>query len=169
MLHTRKQIIYRKRRYRCLNCQKVFSENHPFIARYCRIPFSDAAEVIFEHAQLISTCAIAEKHAISATTAARRFRIISADSSTLDEAISIDEFKGNVGEKFHFHAVRMANDALDTVRKEVQGKLGKENRKAFKHSRKFLLKREKTLMFRQATEKQDTLDRGAGRGYRRDD
>ncbi|MGP1585297.1 MAG: transposase [Schwartzia sp. (in: firmicutes)] len=47
----------------------------------------------------------------------------------------------------------MANDALDTVRKEVQGKLGKENRKAFKHSRKFLLKREKTLMFRQTTEK----------------
>ena len=211
MLHTGKQIIYRKRRYRCLNCQKVFFENHPFIARYCRIPFSDAAEVIFEHAQLISTCAIAEKHAISATTATRLFRIISPDSSTLDEAISIDEFKGNVGEKFqvvinslterkclnilparsadklyeeilkypleermkvkyvsidlslsfrkmvqncfpnaqiiadHFHAVRMANDALDTVRKEVQGKLGKENQKAFKHSRKLLLKREKTL------------------------
>ena len=34
---------------------------------------------------------------------------------------------------------------MDTVRKEVQGKLGKESRKLFKHSRKLLLKREKTL------------------------
>lgn len=45
----------------------------------------------------------------------------------------------------HFHAVRMANDALDNVRKEVQSGLGQECRKYFKHSRKVLLKREKDL------------------------
>ena len=210
-LHTRKQIIYQKRRYRCPECKKVFSENHPFIARYSRIPYSDIAEVIQDHAQLISTYAIAERHDISPTTAARLFHMVSPSSKALDEAISIDEFSGNVDEKFqvvmnsltkrkclnilpsrspdklynaiveypleermkvkyvsidlstafykmaqacfpnaqivadHFHAVRMANDALDTVRKEVQSKLGKENRKFFKHSRKLLLKRENTL------------------------
>lgn len=210
-LHTGKQIIYQKRRYLCPECKKVFSENHPFIARYYRIPYSDIAEVIHDHAQLISTCAIAERHDISTTTAARLFHMVSPSSIALDEAISIDEFKGNVGEKFqvvinsltkrqclnilpsrspdklyasmlkypleermkvkyvsidlcmafhkmaqvcfpnaqivadHFHAVRMANDALDAVRKEVQGKLGKESRTLFKHSRKLLLKREKTL------------------------
>lgn len=210
-LHTGKQIIYQKRRYRCPECKKVFSENHPFIARYSRIPYSDIAEVIHDHAQLISTCAIAERHDISPTTAARLFHMVSPSSKVLDAAISIDEFSGNVDEKFqvvinsltkrkclnilpsrspdklyksileypveermkvkyvsidlstafykmaqacfpnaqivadHFHAVRMANDALDTVRKEVQGKLGKENRKFFKHSRKLLLKRENTL------------------------
>ena len=210
-LHTGKQIIYQKRRYRCPECKKVFSENHPFIARYYRIPYSDIAEVIQDHAQLISTCAIAERHDISPTTAARLFHMVSPSSKALDEAISIDEFSGNVDEKFqvvmnsltkrkclnilpsrspdklynaiveypleermkvkyvsidlstafykmaqacfpnaqivadHFHAVRMANDALDTVRKEVQSKLGKENRKFFKHSRKLLLKQENTL------------------------
>lgn len=210
-LHTGKQIIYQKRRYRCPECKKVFSENHPFIARYNRIPYSDIAEIIQDHAQLISTCAIAERHDISPTTAARLFHMVSPSSKALDEAISIDEFSGNVDEKFqvvinsltkrkclnilpsrspdklynsileypleermkvkyvsidlstafykmaqtcfpnaqivadHFHAVRMANDALDTVRKEVQSKLGKENRKFFKHSRKLLLKRENTL------------------------
>lgn len=42
-----------------IRMQKVFSENHPFIARYCRIPYSDIAEVIHDHAQRISTSAIA--------------------------------------------------------------------------------------------------------------
>ena len=210
-MQTHAQIIYRKRRYRCPKCQAVFSENHPFIARYYRMPYSDAAEVIHDHAQLVSTSAIARKHNISATTANRLFRMVSPSFSTLDEAISIDEFKGNAGEKFqvvinsltkrqclnilpsrsadklyeailaypleerqkvkyvsidlsasfrkmvqecfpnaqitadHFHAVRMANDALDTVRKEVQKKLGKEKRIFFKHARKLLLKREKNL------------------------
>ena len=99
-LHTGKQIIYQKRRYRCPECKKVFSENHPFIARYCRIPYSDIAEVIHDHAQLISTCTIAERHDISPTTAARLFHMVSSSSKALDAAISIDEFSGNVDEKF---------------------------------------------------------------------
>ena len=45
----------------------------------------------------------------------------------------------------HFHAVRMANDALDSVRKEVPSGLGQECRKYFRHSRKVLLKWEKDL------------------------
>ena len=51
-------------------------ENHPFIARYCRIPYSDIAEIIQDHAQLISTCAIAERHDISPTTAAHLFHVV---------------------------------------------------------------------------------------------
>jgi len=44
-----------------------------------------------------------------------------------------------------FHAVRMANDALDTIRKEVQKALSAEQSKYFKRSRYLLLKREDTL------------------------
>ena len=206
-----KQVVYRRRRYRCLDCGKAFSESHPFIAKHCSIPYSDAADIVFSHARLVSSSAIAERHNVSASTAARLFGTVSHSSRTLDEAISIDEFRGNAGAKFqvvinslskreclsilpdrspdslyaailqypleerlkvkyvsidlsasfrkmvqecfpnariaadHFHAVRMANDALDNVRKEVQSGLGQECRKYFKHSRKVLLKREKDL------------------------
>lgn len=206
-----KQIVYRRRRYRCPDCGKVFSESHPFIAKHHSIPYSDAADIIFSHAQLVASSAIAERHNVSVSTAARLFRMVSSPTRTLDEAISIDEFRGNAGAKFqvvinslskreclailpdrspdslyasilqypleerlkvkyvsidlsasfrkmaqecfpnariaadHFHAVRMANDALDSVRKEVQSGLGQECRKYFKHSRKVLLKREKDL------------------------
>ena len=44
-----------------------------------------------------------------------------------------------------FHTVRMANDALDTIRKELQNTLPKEQRKYFKRSKHLLLSREKNL------------------------
>ena len=43
---------------------------------------------------------IAERHNVSASTAARLFRMVSPPARTLDEAISIDEFRGNAGAKF---------------------------------------------------------------------
>ena len=206
-----KQIVYRRRRCRCPDCGKVFSESHPFIAKHYSIPYSDAADIILSHARLVASSAIAARHNVSASTAARLFRMVSPSARTLDEAISIDEFRGHAGAKFqvvinslsqrkclailpdrspdslyaailqypleerlkvkyvgsdlsalfrkmvqecfpnaeivadHFHAVRMANDALDSVRKEVQPGLGQECRKYFKHSRKVLLKRAKDL------------------------
>ena len=44
-----------------------------------------------------------------------------------------------------FHTVRMANDALDTIRKELQNTLPKNQRKYFKRSKYLLLSREKKL------------------------
>ena len=44
-----------------------------------------------------------------------------------------------VADKFHF--VRYITEAVDTVRKQVQGKLPQTERKYFKHSRKLLLSR----------------------------
>ena len=44
-----------------------------------------------------------------------------------------------------FHAVRLANDALDSIRKEVQAGLDPSQRKWFKNSRRTLLKREHKL------------------------
>ena len=44
-----------------------------------------------------------------------------------------------VADKFHF--VRYITEAVDTVRKQVQGKLPRTERKYFKHSRKLLLSR----------------------------
>ena len=205
------KFVYRRRRYRCLNCGKVFSEKNNFISKYQRMPQSDIIGIIQGHSELAPSSAIAKRHGVSPTTAARVFGYVSPISATLDESISIDEFRGNAGTKFqvvinslterrclnvlpdrspdklyesmlsyslderlkvkhvsidlsasfkklaqecfpnaeiaadHFHAVRMANDAADQVRKEVQSKLDVGQKKYFKHSRRLLLKREKDL------------------------
>ena len=44
-----------------------------------------------------------------------------------------------------FHYARYANEMVDTIRKEVQNKLGKKETKYFKHSRKLLLSRYENL------------------------
>ena len=44
-----------------------------------------------------------------------------------------------VADKFHF--VRYSTEALDSIRKQVQDKLPRAERKYFKHSRKLLLSR----------------------------
>ncbi len=48
-----------------------------------------------------------------------------------------------VADKFHF--VRYATESVDTVRKQVQSKLPRSERKYFKHSRKLLLSRYENL------------------------
>ncbi len=48
-----------------------------------------------------------------------------------------------VADKFHF--VRYSTEAVDTVRKQVQSKLPRNERKYFKHSRKLLLSRYENL------------------------
>lgn len=44
-----------------------------------------------------------------------------------------------------FHVVRMANNALEAVRRDVQGELDQKKRRTLKHDRYFLLKRRKDL------------------------
>ena len=44
-----------------------------------------------------------------------------------------------------FHTVRLANDALDSIRRQLQKKLPPEQRKHFKRSRYLLLSREGNL------------------------
>ena len=48
-----------------------------------------------------------------------------------------------VADKFHY--ARYATEMVDTIRKEVQNKLGRKERKYFKHSRKLLLSRYENL------------------------
>jgi len=207
-----KAFIYRRRRYRCQHCGKVFSEKQSFIGRYQQIPSSDVIDIISAHEEIAPTTAIARRFCVSPTTIHRLFGIVNPTESKLDEAISLDEFHGDAGAKFqvvmnsltqrkclnvfsnrsvdvlyreiseayplserlkvkhvsidlstffkrlakelfpraqiaadHFHVVRLANDALDTVRKDVQAKLPAAQRKHFKRSRYLLLKRETDL------------------------
>lgn len=204
--------IYRRRRYRCQHCGKVFSEQQSFIGRYQQIPYSDVLDIITAHEEVEPATKIARRFCVSPTTVSRIFGRVNPSVNHLDKAISLDEFHGNAGAKFqvvlnsltqhkclnvfsnrssevlyyeiskaypiaerlkvehvsidlspffkrvvedcfpnaqiaadHFHVVRLANDALDSVRKEVQANLTSTQRKHFKRSRRLLLKREKDL------------------------
>lgn len=102
--------------------------------------------------------------------AARATKEDTVPEPSLSAVISLDEFRGNAGAKFQvvvndlqhrklveeclpnaqiaadkFHAVRLANDALDSIRKEVQAGLDPSQRKWFKNARRTLLKREQKL------------------------
>ena len=68
------------------------------------------------------------------------FVTISAPIKTTFDDISLVTYIPNakiIADKFHY--VRYITEALDTVRKQVQDKLAKNERKYFKHSRRLLL------------------------------
>lgn len=58
------------------------------------------ARIIAEHGAIVSSSDIARRYKISVPTEQRLFRKVSPASMQLDEAIFIDEFKGDVGAKF---------------------------------------------------------------------
>lgn len=211
--------IYNRRRYRCQDCGKAFSEDNSFIDRFQRMPRSEIEHIIQEHGDPVPSSFIAHRHDISPTTVIRHFAHAESaakekeavNEEALSAVISLDEFRGNAGAKFQvvvndlqhrkccdiiddrsvatlydrirsypladrenvvmvsidlsplfrkliedclpnaeiaadkFHAVRLANDALDSIRKEVQTHLDPSQRKWFKNSRRTLLKRKHKL------------------------
>ena len=204
-------LVYRKRRYICSHCGKVFAENNTFISRYQRMTQNTIKQIISEHSNITSSSDIARRYGVSTPTVQRLFKFVNPSSMLLSEVISIDEFKGNTGAKFQvvindlekrqclnilqdraldnlykdiskyplkerlkvkhvsidlssffrkvvticfpnatiaadkFHTARLANDALDEVRKRIQKSLPDEQRKYFKKSRYLMLSREKNL------------------------
>lgn len=211
LIDTPVTLYYRKRRYWCPHCHKAFAEKNPIVSRYQRMAKDTIARIIAEHGSLVSSTDIARRYKIAVPTVQRLFKQISPASMQLDEAISIDEFKGDVGAKFQvvinsltrhcclniledrtseilyqqlleypleerlrvklvsidlsasfrsmvkacfpnaqltadkFHTVRMANEALNWVRRKVQETLPQKQRKQFKGSKYLLLTREKNL------------------------
>ena len=95
-----RNIVYRRRRYRCPVCGKVFAERNTFIGKYQQIPYSDVMKIIDAHKEVVPTTMIARRFGVSATTVHRIFKLISPSVGKLDEAISLDEFHGNAGAKF---------------------------------------------------------------------
>lgn len=60
-----------------------------------------------------------------------------------------------VADKFHY--ARYATEMVDTIRKEVQSKLGRKEKKYFKHSRKLLLSRRENLKEKKQKEQLDYI------------
>ena len=95
------RVTISKRRYICKNCNSTFTENNPYIKRYCHFPQRFYFEVIKETFDLQSFSAIARRMGTSVTSIIRWFDNINYPKAELPSCIAIDEFKGNAGgEKF---------------------------------------------------------------------
>ena len=91
----------KKRRYICKKCNKSFTENNPYIKRYCHFPKRFYLESIKETFSLQSFSSVANRLGVSVTSIIRWFDNISYPHPKLPECIAIDEFRGNAGgEKF---------------------------------------------------------------------
>lgn len=94
-------VTIRKRRYICKECNSTFTENNPYIKRYCHFPQRFYFESIKETLTLQSFTSIARKVGVSVSSIIRWFDNINYPKAELPSCIAIDEFKGNAnGEKF---------------------------------------------------------------------
>ena len=88
------KVTIRKRRYICKNCNSTFTENNPYIKRYCHFPQRFYFEAIKETFNLQSFSAIAKRFGTSVTSIIRWFDNINYPKAELPSFIAIDEFKG---------------------------------------------------------------------------
>jgi len=94
-------VTIRKRRYICKECNSTFTENNPYIKRYCHFPQRFYFESIKETLTLQSFTSIARRVGVSVSSIIRWFDNINYPKAELPSCIAIDEFKGNAGgEKF---------------------------------------------------------------------
>lgn len=94
-------VTVRKRRYICKECNSTFTENNPYIKRYCHFPQRFYFESIKETLSLQSFTSIARRVGVSVSSVIRWFDNINYPKAKLPSCIAIDEFKGNADdEKF---------------------------------------------------------------------
>lgn len=98
-IHTKPTyLIYRRRRYKCLVCNKRFSEENSFIAKYQHKTSRLNLFILDKLKNLISMSFISKEFHVSIPTVARIMDTISkAKPKYLPKVLSIDEFKGGFG------------------------------------------------------------------------
>ncbi len=94
------RIYYKQRRYVCLHCGKRFAEKNTFIQKFYRHS-NDVVNTVFDQlTQIRSLSQIGYDNNMSAQNVSRlmnKFMPIFHNTTSLPEAIGIDEFKGNAG------------------------------------------------------------------------
>lgn len=94
-------VTIRKRRYVCKHCNATFTEENPYIKRYCHFPNRLYIESLTESFRLQSFTSVAKRLGVSVTSIIRWFDKLNCPHPKLPECIAIDEFRGNAGgEKF---------------------------------------------------------------------
>ena len=98
MLGKETILIFRKRRYRCLDCGKRFLEQNELLTKYARITNRLCEHIVEKLKNEYSFSSVARENGISVNTVIRIFdRKARYPAPELGEVVSIDEFKGNTG------------------------------------------------------------------------
>ena len=90
-------VTIRKRRYVCKHCNATFTEENPYIKRYCHFPNRLYIESLTESFRLQSFTSVAKRLGVSVTSIIRWFDKLNFPHPKLPECIAIDEFRGNAG------------------------------------------------------------------------
>ena len=94
------RIYYNQRRYKCKHCGKEFAENNTFIEKYYRHSNSVVNNVFDDLTTIKNFSQIGQDNNMSSQNVSRlmnKFIPIFHKTTTLPEAIGIDEFRGNSG------------------------------------------------------------------------
>lgn len=101
LLMEKSIIIFRKRRYYCPCCKKRFFENNPMISRYKRQTNRLRLHILGSFGDMKTITQIARDHYVSPGIVSRIMEYMRYPKpAVLPRTIAIDEFRGNVGEKF---------------------------------------------------------------------
>ena len=94
-------IIMKKRRYFCPHCGKKFYEDNPLLARYKRQTNRCRLHILASLTDMKTINQIADEHYTTSGIVSRIMEELNYPKpSTLPPVIALDEFRGNVGEKF---------------------------------------------------------------------
>ena len=98
--HRTSKIYYNQRRYKCKHCGKEFPEDNNFIQKYYRHSNSVVNNVFDDLTTIKNLSQIGQDNNMSSQNVSRlmnKFIPIFHKTTTLPEAIGIDEFRGNSG------------------------------------------------------------------------
>lgn len=93
-------IRLRKRRYVCRCCGKRFYEKYKFLPRYHHMTQRVYLHILDECRELVSYKHVARRYGISSYTVMRVMDMYSKEVYKCPRVFSIDEFKGNAGDRF---------------------------------------------------------------------
>lgn len=98
ILGRKTEILYRRRRYVCDQCGKRFAESCSFAGRYQRCTHRVTAKIIDLLHRRISLKAVAKDTSTSISAVSRVLDTLAVSKPPqLPDAVSFDEFKGNLG------------------------------------------------------------------------
>lgn len=101
-------LVFKKRRYVCLNCVKHFYEHYDFIAKHHHIAKNVFIKIINDLKELRAIKSIAKVNNVSANIVQRALKFAGwIGYSELPEVLRIDEFKGNSAVKNIFCKYQM--------------------------------------------------------------
>ena len=101
LLMEKSVVIFRKRRYFCPHCGKKFDENNSMLNRYKRQTSRLRLHVLGSLCDMKTLTQVAQEHFISPGIVSRIMDCMKYPKpAILPRTIAIDEFRGNVGDKF---------------------------------------------------------------------